>query len=101
MVSSTASSMVWNFHNLIAYHKFLFGGKTTWRASLHSMWVTLHSIGYLGILHRSWTHRTTISVAYPGFCLASLNVNISIEVNLTHLLASSKMLKRMLSVNRP
>ena len=44
MVSSTASSMVWNFHNLIIYHKFLFGGKTTWRASPHSMWVTPHSL---------------------------------------------------------
>ena len=37
MVSSTASSMVWNFHNLITYHKFLFGGKTAWRASRHSL----------------------------------------------------------------
>ena len=44
MVSSTASSTVWNFYNLIIYHKFLFGGKTAWRASLHSMWVTLHSL---------------------------------------------------------
>ena len=43
MVSSTASSTVWNFHNLITYHKFLFGGNTVWRASQHSMWVTPHS----------------------------------------------------------
>ena len=42
MVRSQVNSMVQISHNLIAYHKLFFGGKTGWRVSGHRMWATLH-----------------------------------------------------------
>ena len=56
MVSSQVNSTVQITHNLIAYHKFSFGGKTGWRVSGHRMWATPHDflcgvapVGQLGM----------------------------------------------------
>ena len=66
MVSSTASSTVWNFHNLITYHKFLFGRKTTWRASWQSMWVTAHSLSMQSCPTGATPHDFLCGVALVG-----------------------------------